>query len=159
MRQVTEGYIRIVNPTVSESSITWVLRRGVLAVFLFGCAGTLVELILLEHYDGWKQWVPLGLLVLSLLGGGIAGRASRPAFLRAFAFILAADAVAGCVGLWFHYAGNMEFELERTPELAGLALLRAAMEGATPALAPGTLVQFAALGFLFLWRHPRLSHG
>ncbi len=29
--------------------------------------------------------------------------------------------------------------------------------GSTPTLAPGTMVQFALIGLLFAFRHPRLS--
>jgi hypothetical protein len=36
-------------------------------------------------------------------------------------------------------------------------LFREALSGATPALAPGTMVQFGLLGLLYTYRHPRLD--
>jgi hypothetical protein len=67
---------------------------------------------------------------------------------------MAAFLVSGVLGTWYHYTGNVEFELERTPELGGWALFQAAMGGATPALAPGTMIQLGLIGLLFTFRHP-----
>ena len=130
------------------------LRRGLLAVFLLGVVGTTAELLLLEHYDGWKQWVPGVLLCMGGLAAATVAWRPVPWLLRAFQVALVLFVVAGGVGVWFHYAGNVEFEIERTPELGGMALFGAAMGGATPALAPGTMIQFGLTGLLFIWRHP-----
>jgi hypothetical protein len=65
--------------------------------------------------------------------------------------------VSGLVGLWLHYKGNVEFEREMYPALAGLQLFKQAMTGATPSLAPGTMVQFGMLGLLYAFRHPALQ--
>ena len=73
--------------------------------------------------------------------------------------VLGAFVAAGLLGTWLHYRGNVEFELERTPTLAGWALFRAAMEGATPSLAPGTMIHFGLIGLLFTWRHPAWRAG
>ena len=64
---------------------------------------------------------------------------------------------AGLLGIYLHYAGNAEFEIERTPELSGLRLLWKALRGATPALAPGALAQLGLLGFIYTYRHPSRS--
>lgn len=140
-----------------DSRIVAFIRRGLIAVFLFGVTGTAIELVLLEHYDGWKQWVPLALLALGVIQGSWMAFRPRPGALRAFNLLLATYLIAGAVGTWFHYAGNVEWELERTPEIAGFELFRAAMEGATPALAPGTMIQLGLIGLLFAWRHPALQ--
>jgi hypothetical protein len=65
--------------------------------------------------------------------------------------------IAGALGVYLHYRGNVEFELEREPTLSGLALLWEAVRGATPALAPGALAQLGLLGLLYAHRHPLLS--
>jgi hypothetical protein len=140
--------------STTDSAIVAFFRRGLIAIFLFGVIGTGIELVLLEHLDGWKQWVPVALLALGAVQGAWVAWRPQPVALRAFDVLLAAYLIAGAVGTWFHYAGNVEWELERTPEIAGLALFRAAMEGATPALAPGTMIQFGLIGLLFTWRHP-----
>lgn len=130
------------------------VRRGLAAVFLFGVVGTGIELVLLEHTEDLKQWIPLGLFVVGFLL--FLPLLLRPSagLLRAFALCMVAFVASGAVGTWLHYAGNVEFELERTPELTGLALFEAAMGGATPALAPGTMIQLGLIGLLYTFRHP-----
>lgn len=129
-------------------------RRWGLAILVFAFAGTALELVFLEHYDGWRQWVPLALLALGAVVGALLRVRPAQATLGAWRVLMGVYVIAGGVGMWFHYAGNLEFELERTPDLAGLSLMRSTLEGATPVLAPGTLIQFGLLGLLFAWRHP-----
>jgi hypothetical protein len=126
-------------------------RRALLVIQLGALAGTATELVLLEHYDGWKQWIPLALLVAGTVLATLLLLAPRPTAVRAWRGLMIAYVVAGALGVWFHYEGNVEFEIERTPELAGWALFKAAMTGATPALAPGTMLQFGLLGLLLAW--------
>ena len=64
--------------------------------------------------------------------------------------------IAGVAGLVLHYKGNVEFELEMYPSLSGWELFREAVTGATPALAPGTMIQLGLLGLAFTYRHPAL---
>ncbi|MGZ8468140.1 MAG: hypothetical protein ACXWZS_01580 [Gemmatirosa sp.] len=132
------------------------LRRLLLAVVLVGAAGLLVELALLEHYDSAWQWTPLALLGLVLaVGGTMAWRPTRGA-LRLFQALMTVCVVAGAVGVYLHYRGNVEFELERESTLGGLALLWEAVRGATPALAPGALAQLGLVGLAYAFRHPLL---
>jgi hypothetical protein len=50
----------------------------------------------------------------------------------------------------------MEFELETYPSISGLALFKEAMMGATPALAPGTMIELGLIGLAYTYRHPLL---
>ena len=47
-----------------------------------------------------------------------------------------------------------EFEIEMDPSISGLALFWEAITGATPALAPGTMLLFAALGYALIVSRP-----
>lgn len=131
------------------------LQRLLLATFLGGVIGTCAELVLLEHYEDVKQWIPLGL--------GAAGAAVclwywlRPggASMGAFRLVLVAFAIAGALGLWFHYRGNVEFEKEMYPELAGRALVWQSLTGATPTLAPGAMMFLALVGYAAMAARPR----
>jgi hypothetical protein len=71
--------------------------------------------------------------------------------------------VSGLLGVFLHYRGNVEFELEHNPRATGWALFREAMMGATPALAPGVMVQIGLLGLLYAFLsvkgHPERSEG
>ncbi|MFB3131882.1 MAG: hypothetical protein ACE10K_05095, partial [Rhodothermales bacterium] len=49
-----------------------------------------------------------------------------------------------------------EFELEMYPTLKGLELFWESIKGATPALAPGTMIQLGLLGWAYTYRHPAL---
>jgi hypothetical protein len=53
------------------------------------------------------------------------------------------------VGTFLHYRGNVEFELELTPGIRGLALFREAITGATPALAPGAMIVVGLVGLAY----------
>ena len=113
------------------------------------CLGTTVELLLLEHYDDPWQFTPL---VLLPLGAAVTvWHARRPgrASLGGLRAVMALLIMSGGLGSLLHYLGNAEFARERSPDLAGLALFREAMTGATPALAPGTMMLLGALGLLY----------
>lgn len=133
------------------------LRQLVFGLIIFGMAGLLVELILLEHYDGWRQWIPLVLLALGLIGGSIVLRRTTPGTLKAFRILMALYVAIGGLGLWFHLSGNMEFALERDSTLTGVRLLLESVHGGTPILAPGALTQLGLLGLAYAFRHPAFS--
>ena len=133
------------------------LRQLVFGLIVFGMAGLLVELVLLEHYDGWRQWIPLVLLGLGLIDVAIVFRNTTPRTLKGFRILMALYIVIGGFGLWFHLAGNMEFALERDATLSGLRLLLKSVHGGTPILAPGALTQLGLLGLAYAFRHPALG--
>ena len=132
------------------------LRRGILLIFVLGTVGLGTELLLLDHFEEWRQQVPLVLLALGLvlLAARLLYRGAI--ILRLFRLTMLAFVLGGMVGLWFHLSSNMEFELEMHPTLSGLELLFKALSGAMPALAPGALVQLGLIGFLYTYQHPAL---
>ena len=134
-----------------------ILRRGVLLIFVLGTIGLGTELLLLGHFEEWRQQVPLVLLVLGLVLLAIRLFYRGALILRLFRWTMLAFVVGGMVGLWFHINANMEFELEMYPTMSGLELLSKALGGAMPALAPGALVQLGLIGFLYTYQHPTLS--
>ena len=134
-----------------------ILRRGLLLIFVLGTVGLGTELLLLGHFEEWRQQVPLVLLVLGLVLLAIRLFYPGAIILRLFRLTMLAFVLGGIVGLWFHLSSNMEFELEMYPTLTGLELLSKALGGAMPALAPGALVQLGLIGFLYTYQHPALS--
>ena len=133
------------------------LRTVLLTTFVLGVLGVAAELLLIEHFEDPWQFAPLGLFALSLLVLAWYAVQRGRASLRAFQGVMLLFAASGAIGLWLHYAGNMEFELERDATLDGFALLRESLMGATPALAPGTMVLLAAVGLAYTFRHPLLG--
>ena len=139
-----------------ESTALRTVRRILLAGLWLGTIGTAVELLLLEHYEEWRQLIPLGLLAAGLLAlfWHAVHRSATP--LRVLQVLMLMFVIAGATGLVLHYRGNAEFELEMYPSKAGWELFRESMMGATPALAPGTMIQLALIGLTYSYRHPLL---
>lgn len=132
------------------------IRRILLALVLFGAGGLSLDLFLLEHTESLWQWIPL-----VILGGAFASGvavAVRPArrTLRIFQAVMILSVVAGMLGLYLHFRGNAAFEREMDPAVRGLALFWDSLRGATPALAPGAMVQLGLLGLTYVYRHPAL---
>ncbi len=124
------------------------LRRLTLLVLLFGIGGVLAELVLIEHYETNTMWIPLA--VLAAGAATVLWRLASPtrAADRALTLAMAAFLVSGVLGLWFHFDGNRQFELEVYPSMGGFDLLWESMTGATPALAPGTMVLLGLIGLV-----------
>lgn len=122
------------------------LRGFLLAIFVFGSLGTAVELLLLEHTEDLWQKSPLVLLAVGAVAAGWHFVDRRVRSARVLQVTMVLFIVNGLLGLFLHYDGNAQFELEMTPALSGMDLFREAMAGATPALAPGTMIQLGLLG-------------
>jgi hypothetical protein len=133
------------------------LRKLLLGTFVISLTGTLVELLLLEHFEDAWQWTPIVLLGAILLVLVWCGLERGPNSLNVLRVLLVLCAVSGALGVFLHYRGNVEFELEMYPDLAGWALFRDSMMGATPALAPGAMLQIGLVGLAWLFRHPALE--
>ena len=138
---------------------TWSLRQYVFAIIVVGIIGLLVELLLIEHTETGIQWIPLVVLFAGL--ASCIWLALRPgtASVRTFNAVMAIFVVSGLAGLYFHYAGNVEFALERDSTLSGARLAWKALRGATPALAPGALAQLGLLGLAYSYTESITNSG
>ena len=130
------------------------LRDLILAIMVIGMLGLIAELFLQEHTESWQQWIPLVALGLGLLATALIRLRPGPVSLVFFRAMMVTFIIAGLAGVYLHYAGNVEFAIERTPELKGLALIWKALRGATPALAPGALAQLGLLGLVYAYDNP-----
>ena len=128
------------------------LRQLVLALIIGGIVGLGAELLLLEHVESWTQWIPLVLLAAGLIASLTVALSPGPLAVGFFKLNMASFVVAGIVGLYLHYAGNVEFAVERDSSLAGFRLFWKAIRGATPALAPAALAQVGLLGLIYAYR-------
>ncbi len=144
-------------PALINTDSAATLRRVLLALLTFGLSGTAVELLLLGHYEDSWQIVPLfflgcGLVVIAahLMVGGSGS-------VRLLQVVMSMLIVAGLIGVVLHYRGNLEFQLEMDATQSRWQLFAKAIRAKTPpALAPGVLVQFGLLGWLYAYRHPAL---
>jgi hypothetical protein len=133
------------------------MRTMLLVILLLGLVGSLAELILLGHYEDWEQWIPLTLLISALVLFAAYAVTRSGGVLKAIRWVSIAFVVGGITGIVLHYRGNAEFEREMVPTIRGVELVWEALRGATPALAPGTLVQLGLVALAYLYRHPVLA--
>jgi len=139
-------------PTTASRSPDRVLRlvrRGLVFILVLAMVGILAELLLIEHFEDAWQLVPLCLLVLGLAAVAWHARAPSRASHRTLRGLMTAFLLAGLLGVYLHYRGNVEFAREENPNATGWALFREAIMGATPALAPGVMIQIGLLGLLY----------
>ncbi len=132
------------------------LRTILVATLVLGMVGTGVELWLLDHTEGWQQLIPLVLLGAGLLV--CASHLMRPTLgtLRLLQAVMLLFVISGGVGVLLHYQGNVAFELEMYPEMAGMELFKNTITGATPVLAPGTMLLLGLVGLAYTYHHPRV---
>ena len=131
------------------------LRRLVLALFCFGSLGMGVELFALGHYEDQWQLVPLLVLSIALVSALLQATVGNRASLLMMKTVCVAMMVAGVAGIILHYRGNLEFQIEINPDLAGWDLFsRIVHAKAPPALAPGVMAQLGLLGLIYCFRHP-----
>lgn len=143
-------------PGTSDPALS-VIRRALLWLLVFGLVGTASELLLMEHTEDFWQLLPLMLIGAALLLMVAFAFTRAAALLQGLRAVMLLSLASGIAGSLLHYRGNVEFEKEMMPGLTGLALFRGAMSGATPALAPGTMILLGVVGLLYTYRHPSLE--
>jgi len=134
-----------------------VIRGWLLIVLVIGVVGTEAELLLLKHTDGWWQLAPVLLIGASFLSLGWYAVAKNAASIRALQVVMLLFLASGGAGAIQHFLGNVAYERESNPSLAGVELYKSALMGSSPSLAPGTMIQLGVIGLLFTFRHPRLG--
>lgn len=137
-----------------SDAIIATIRRLLFVTLFLGLGGTLTELFLLGHYEDWQQYVPLVVLGAGLGAQGWFAVSRSAASVRGVRAAMWSCILSGVAGVLLHYQGNREFELEMTPGAAGWSLFSAVMTGATPTLAPGSMVQLGLVGLAWAFRHP-----
>ena len=134
-----------------------IVRRGLLVILIVGLAGTVVELLLLKHTDGFWQLAPVLLILVAMAVVGWSAFTRSRAAIRALQAVMSLLVLCGTVGLIQHYRGNIAYERDSNPSLSGAELYRSALLGSTPALAPGSMIPLGLIGLLFVFRHPGLA--
>lgn len=133
----------------TSDAILTVVRRVLIVILTLAVTGILIELLLIEHFEDTWQLIPLVLLGLALPALAWHVFAPSRSSARVWGILMVLCIAAGLIGFYMHYAGNVEFELEQNPSAARWMLFREAMMGATPALAPGAMIQIGLIGLLY----------
>jgi hypothetical protein len=133
------------------------IRPFLLLLALSMFAGSIVELLLQEHFGEPSQMIPF---VVS--GLGIAALVAvlirpNPATIRMIRFVLLLVIGAGLLGIFFHLQGNVAFEMEIRPGAMLSDIWIEALMGANPLFAPGILVYAALIAAAATYHHPCLQ--
>jgi hypothetical protein len=137
--------------------LTASLRQLLLVLVFIGIIGLAIELLLLRHAESFTQLIPHVTLAIGLIATGAVYFRPGSHTIKTFQLAMLLFLLVGLLGIFFHLRGNVEFALERDPSLSGMKLVSKVLRGATPALAPGALVQLGLLGLIFTYRHPALT--
>jgi hypothetical protein len=124
-----------------------VIRRVILAVLGLGMTGLLAELALIAHYEDVAQWIPIVLLAVGLaaLAADLTLSTSWTQLVIQLTMVLMIG--AGVLGMYFHFQGSREFQLEMDPQMRGTTLVWHVLRAKSPpTLAPGSMVQLGMLG-------------
>ena len=132
------------------------LRLWIIGVLVLGLVGTVVELLLLEHYEEPLQFVPLVLIAAAV--GVLVWHAMRrdAASLNALHIVMALFVLASFIGFAAHFGGSAEFQLEQNPEIGTWELVEKVIHAkAPPLLAPGMMMQLGLLGLAYAYTDSR----
>jgi hypothetical protein len=125
------------------------VRRLLAVILVLGSLGLGLELLLLGHFEEPAQFVPLVLIAAGLLATAWAALRPTPRTTMILRSVAAGQIAGGLVGVALHYQSNVEFAHEMYSDLRGYRLVREALTGAVPALAPGALIQLGLLGVAY----------
>ena len=145
------------SPPVHDGAVLGTIRGLLLGVVFVGIIGTGVELVLLGHFADVVQLSPLLLLVAGLVAALWQVASPGVASVRMLQLVMVLFLSTGLVGIGYHYAGNETFAREEDPAADGPVLFRRALGGASPVLAPGSMVLLGLVGLTYAYRHPYLA--
>ena len=150
-------------PAAGEADL---LRRWLIALSALAAVGTLLELLLLRHWDNGLELIPF--VSLAVLGGAIwvlvVARDARA--VRVVRAIAAAVAVSGTIGVIIHVRSNYEAapldfrytaSWPTTAEPIRWLLAATDTVGPSPTLAPMALTFAAIALFVATLRHPAVA--
>ena len=128
------------------------ITHVILAVLMLGMGGLLVELSLIAHYEDAAQWVPLVLLPIALLALALDYLSSSGSTQLVVQLTMVLIIAAGVLGIYFHFHGSREFQLEMDPQMRGANLVWHVLRAKSPpTLAPGLMVNLGILGLGYVY--------
>lgn len=125
------------------------MQKFILGIFLLSALGSCAELFLMDHTEGIWQWIPISLILTSFLMLIWMVTTKSAMSIKVFQGVMVLFVLSGLLGMSLHFNGNMEFELEMYPKLSGLDLAWKTLKGATPVLAPGSMIAMGLLGLVY----------
>lgn len=109
-----------------------------------------MELYLLGHYEDIQQLIPILCIGVSLILVVVLFFRRTDLTIGLFKIVLAISALSGVYGAFLHLRANFEFEQEMKPTAGNWDLILDSLSGALPALAPGSMIALALIGYIYL---------
>ena len=133
------------------------LRKFLLFISAGVFVMTTIELIFLGHWNETVQYLPFALSALGLIT--LAFFYFRPdrASLVVLRWSMIVIGLCSFLGFYAHMTGNYRFFLEFYSRATTLELVKAALAGDNPVLAPGILLLGAVIGLAASYQHPLLE--
>ena len=132
---------------VTEDQRLSTISTVILSVLMIGMAGLLAELMLIAHYEDATQWIPIALLAAGLVGVAADFVLARSWTQLLIQLTMVLVIAAGVLGVYFHYRGSREFQIEMDPQMRGTTLIWHVLRAKSPpTLAPGSMIQIGILG-------------
>jgi len=125
------------------------MKKLLLAALVISLVGTAGELLLIEHFEGLWQIIPLLLIAIGITAISWFSLKPTKRSKQLLQVIMALFMVSGFLGFALHFNGNMEFELEMYPSMKGTKLIWETLKGATPVLAPGSMIATGLFGWAY----------
>jgi len=134
----------------SKEHIRIRLAKLLFVAIAFMAVGVVLELYLIGHFEDVFQLVPIITIALSFFIGIALWSKPLVNRVRLFKFSLLLCTISGFLGVFLHIKANYEFEKEMNTKASVTQLLIDSMSGAFPALAPGSMILFALIGYSYL---------
>ena len=144
---------------MSPAEVLSRLRRFLLAFSVLLLGGSLVELFLVEHTEDAVQLIPFALCGLGALAALAALFKPRRATVWALRVCMILVVAGSLYGVYEHVSNNLAFQKEVNPNAPTGEMLRGALGGANPLLAPGILAAAAALALAAVYRQETTNAG
>lgn len=141
---------------MSNELILQRLRTFLLGLAAFLCAGTMVELALIGHWEGPPQILPFVLCGLGL--AAVIALLLRPQrrIIRLLRWVMGVTFAGSLFGVYEHIEHNIGFAMEIRPNATMGDVFFDALGGANPLLAPGMLALAAMIAIAATYYHPLL---
>src|SRR4051812_33869789 len=114
-----------------------------LSALLF--AGTIAELLSVKHYDDRIQLIPFAMCIFGLVLLLVYWWRPVPGVLKMMRLSMGLIALSSFIGVYEHIEGNLGFAREVHPHADTASLVKAALTGRAPLMAPGILAIAAAI--------------
>ena len=138
-------YVKLSVVTQDERLST--IRTVLIVVLMLGMGGLLAELALIAHYEDLTQSIPIALLAAGLVTLVVDLGVGRTWTRFLLQIVMVSVIGAGALGMYFHFHGSREFQLEMDPQMRGSRLVWHVLRAKSPpTLAPGSMMQLGILG-------------